>query len=371
MAGQRTILTKRVEAVTTPALADAEGELRWQRVTRIATIIIAVAAGGFVLKTAAEILVPVIAALIVGLMLGPFADRLSKLGVPTVVLSAVLVGFVAFIFVIASVALSTPLADWIDRAPQIGVALQEKLLWLLKPLQAVERLQALIKSTVGGGEKGALAVEMKGPPIGQSILAAVSPAVGQVLVFFGSLFFLLVGRERLRKTVVLSFDDRADRLTALRVVAGVQADLGRYFATIAVVNLVLGIVVAVVVGLIGLETPILWGVLAFLLNFVPFLGPIVMAMILFLTGMVSFESLLLGLAPAIAYLVLHNLEAQVMTPLLLGRRFEVNPLFVFLGIVFWAWMWGPVGALLAAPILVAATSLWMEIKVAERTRLPD
>lgn len=371
MAGQRAAPARKVEAVTTPALSDAGEELRWTRATRIATVALAVMASGFVLHAAAEVVVPVLAAFMVGLMLGPLADRLAKLGLPAVLLAAALAAMVALVFAVASVALSTPLAGWIDKAPQIGVALQEKLLWLLKPLQAAERLQALLKSYFGGGDKAALAVEMQGPPLGQSILAAVSPAIGQVLVFFGSLFFLLIGRERLKRSVVLAFGDRAARLTALRVVSGLQADLGRYFATIAVVNMTMGATLALALWAIGLETPLLWGVLAFLLNFVPFLGPVVMTAVLFLTGMVSFEPLVLSLAPAAAYLVIHNLEAQVITPLLLGKRFEVNPLIIFLSIVFWAWMWGPAGALLAAPILVAATSLWLEIKAAERIPLPD
>jgi len=370
MAGPRAVLPRRAEEKPRPRSAPKVPRIGWGRATGTATIVIALISVGFVLDAAAEIIVPVLAAFMVGLTLGPLADRLSKLGIPVVAMAAVLVCLVGLVFAIASVALSTPLADWIDRAPQIGVALQEKLLFLLKPLQAVERLQALLRAYFSSGE-GALAVEMKGPPLGQSILTAVSPAIGQVLVFFGSLFFMLVGRDRLRRSVVLAFEDRADRLTALRVVAGMQADLGRYFATIALINMVLGVTVAVTVGAIGLESPLLWGVLAFLMNFVPFLGPIVMAGILFLAGVVSFETIAIGVAPAALYLLIHNLEAQVLTPLLLGKRFEVNPLIVFLSIVFWAWLWGPVGALLAAPILVAGTSLWMEIKSTDRVRLPD
>lgn len=171
----------------------------------------------------------------------------------------------------------------------------------------------------------------------------MSPAIGQVLVFFGSLFFLLIGRERLKRSVVLAFGDRAARLTALRVVSGLQADLGRYFATIAVVNMTMGATLALALWAIGLETPLLWGVLAFLLNFVPFLGPVVMTAVLFLTGMVSFEPLVLSLCAGGGLSGDPQPRGTGDYPLLLGKRFEVNPLIIFLSIVFWAWMWGPAG----------------------------
>ncbi len=175
-------------------------------------------------------------------------------------------------------------------------------------------------------------------------------------MFFGTLLFLLIGRNRMQRRVVMAFNERQSRLKALRVVAGVQRDLGHYFATVALINFGLGAISGIVFAIVGLPNAALWGTLVFILNFVPFVGPLIVAVLLGIVGLFSFDSFLVASVPAIAFLVLNVIESQFVTPTLLGKRFDIDPLVVFLAIVFGTWLWGPAGALLAAPLLVIAIS---------------
>jgi predicted PurR-regulated permease PerM len=322
------------------------------------------------LRLAADIMIPLVAATIAALTLGPLSDALGRMRVPAIVSALGIVVVLAVAMAAISVTLSAPLTSWIERAPEIGATVRARLAFLIEPLHAAERIQEMLKSLFGSA-RTAIPVEVAQPGLGRSLLAALSPAIGQLLVFFGTLFFLLLGRERLRREVVLAFHGRRYRLAALHAIAGMQHDLGLYLGTVAAINVGVGIVVGFAMAAIGLPSPLLWGVLALTLNFVPFLGTVVMACLLAVGGLVTFETVGHGLAPLAAYLVVHLVEAQFLTPSLLGSRFAVNPLFVFLAIVFWTWIWGPTGALLAAPILITAVSIW-SVAVAERDpKLPD
>lgn len=357
-----------IDARVSAAMAVAEPPRPFSLV-RLALFAIAVVAVGAALRVTEPIAVPIVAAIITALMLGPPADALGRAGLPAAALAGGLVVLVAIVFVAVVSLLAGPLSEWIERAPEIGATLRQRLAFLLEPLQAAERIERVIKSVLGSAP-GALSVEVAKPALGPSLVVAVSPAIGQLLVFFGTLLFLLIGRERLRREVVLVLRGRERRLAALRMATRVQHDLGVYFGTVATINFCLGVVVALAMAAIGMPNPLLWGLLAFGMNFVPFIGTAVMTGLAAIGGLVTYESTLWGLAPAAIYLVAHAVESQFVTPALLGNRFAVNPLIVFLAIVFWSWLWGPAGALLAAPMLVTGISIWAVAVGGRQPRLP-
>jgi predicted PurR-regulated permease PerM len=341
----------------------------WTLRGNVAAVILAVIAVGIILRLADDILIPVVAAIMTALMLGPISDVLCRARVPAVVVALGLVLMLILLLAIIPAAVSAPIASWIERAPEIGETLRQRLAFLIEPLAAAERLQEMVKSVVGGA-KGALSVEVATPGVGASLVTTVSPALGQLLVFFGVLFFMLLGRERLKGEIVLAFRGRKRRLAVLHTITGIQQDLGVYLGTVAVINLCLGIVVGIGMAIIGMPNPFLWALLTFALNFVPFLGTAIMAGLTTIGGLVTFEPLTLGLMPLAIYLGTHLIESQLITPTLLGSRFAVNPLFVFLSIVFWTWLWGPAGALLSTPILVTATSIWAAFNAEKLPSLP-
>lgn len=341
----------------------------WTLGGNVAAVIIAVIAVGITLRLADDIMIPLVAALMTGLMLGPISDALCRTRIPPVVVALGLVLMLILLLALISAGVSAPIASWIDRAPEIGEKLQTRLAFLIEPLQAAERLEQMIKSVLGG-TWGAVVVEVAKPGMGASLVTAVSPALGQLLVFFGVLFFLLLGRERLKGEIVLAFRGRKRRLAVLHTITAIQHDLGIYLGTVAVINFCLGVVVGVGMAILGMPNPFLWGLLTFALNFVPFLGTAIMAGLAAIGGLVTFDTVGLGLMPLAVYLTAHLVESQFITPTLLGSRFAVNPLFVFLSIVFWTWLWGPAGALLSTPILVIATSIWSAFNTERLPSLP-
>lgn len=342
---------------------------RWARAVQLSVVGVAIVMIGIALREMSAIAIPITAALVTGFALGPAADRLGRLGLPAFVIALGLVAGLTLFLTATFVLLAAPLSSWIERAPEIGALMQRRLGFLIEPLKSAERIQDMVEGSFGVDK--ALDVEVAGPSLGQSIVVTLSPAVGQVLIFVGTLFFILVSRERVRKTVVMAFNTRERRLTALRVFAGIQQDLGHYFGTITVINLGLAALVGVALAIIGLSNPVLWAVIAFAFNFVPYVGPIVTACLLALGGLLTFESLGWALAPALVYIVLHATESQFVTPALLGRRFDVNPLIVFLAIVLGTWLWGAIGAFLAAPLLVIGINAWVRIAEQDRPYLPE
>ncbi len=340
----------------------------WARATQIAIVAMAVIAVAAALEATGEIAVPICAALVVALTLGPASDWLGRWGLPPITTAVILVIVLGLVLAVASILLSGPLSVWIDQAPQIGETLERRLMFIIEPLQAAERFQNLIRSYFG--DQQALSVEMASPPIGQTIIASLSPAVGQMLVFLGTLLFMLIGRERMHRRVVMAFEGRDSRLKALRVVAGIQRDLGHFFAAVTLINAGLGLLSGIVFVVIGLPNAVLWGTLVFGFNFIPFIGPLIIAVLLGVAGLVSFDSFFVAALPAAAFLALNFVESQFVTPTLLGKRFDIDPLVVFLAIIFGTWLWGPAGSLLATPLLVIAVSTYTAVTVRREAVLP-
>lgn len=362
-------LQRRAALAAREAKHQPRAAITWTLGGNVAAVILAAIAIGITLRLADDVMIPLVAAMMTALMLGPVSDALVRARVPPALVALGLVLMLFLLLALISAGVSAPIAAWIDRAPEIGETLRQRLAFLIEPLHAAERLQEIFTSVLGGA-KGALAVEVAKPGVGASLVATLSPALGQLLVFFGMLFFMLLGRERLKGEIVLGFRGRKRRLAALHTITAIQRDLGVYLGTVTVINLCLGAVVGIGMAAIGMPNPFLWAILTFALNFVPFLGTAIMAGLTTIGGLVTFEPVTLGLLPLAIYLTAHLIESQFITPTLLGSRFAVNPLFVFLSIVFWTWLWGPAGALLSTPILVTGASIWTAFNAEKLPSLP-
>jgi predicted PurR-regulated permease PerM len=163
---------------------------------------------------------------------------------------------------------------------------------------------------------------------------------------------MLLGRNRLRVVLVGLFHEREARLRMLKILNDIERNLTGYLSVVTVINFGVGIGAAAIAWAVGLPDPVAWGVLGFVLNYIPYIGAAIMELAMFLVGLVAFPALLPAfIAPAL-YLGMALFEGQVIMPSLVGRRFTLNPLTVFLSLVFWAWLWGPVGAFLAVPLLI-------------------
>ena len=321
----------------------------WRTAAQSATIGMFVIALVVALYLARPVLLPVASAFVVTMMLGPLSARAERYRVPSL-LSAIVLWLLVIAALYGVIALlAAPALDWIGKAPDIGRNIQEKLHVLDRPFAAVQDLRdALLPSD----KKGSLGVDIMA--FVQPAVLLITPAIGQTFIFFGTLFFMLLGRSRLRRVLVAFFDERDARLRTLKIMNDIEQNLTGYLSIVAIINIAIGICGGVAAWVAGLPDPLAWAVLAFILNFIPYIGALIMEAALFTVGLVTFPTLAPALFAPLLFLALAILEGHFITPSIMGRTLTLNPLTVFLSLVFWTWLWGPVGAFLAVPLLIMA-----------------
>lgn len=321
----------------------------WRTTAQAATIGIFVIMLIAALNLARPLLLPAMSAFVVTMMLGPLSSRAERLGVPTLATAIVLWLLVVALFYGLIVLLAAPAVDWIDKGPEIGRNIQEKLHVLDRPIAALQGLRNALLSPEDSAKSG-LGVDIAS--FVQPVVAIVTPAIGQVFIFFGTLFFMLLGRSHLRRVLVAFFDERDAKLRTLKIMNDIEHNLTGYLSMVSVINFVVGIAAGAIAWATGMPDPIAWAVLGFILNFIPYIGALIMEAALFLVGLVAFETLTHALLAPLLYLGFTTLEGHFITPAIVGHRLTLNPLTVFLALVFWTWLWGPVGAFLAVPLLI-------------------
>jgi predicted PurR-regulated permease PerM len=321
----------------------------WRTAAQSATIgmFIIVLVGALYL--ARPILLPVASAFVVAMMLGPLSARAERYRIPSLLSAIVLWLLVIAVFYGVIVLLAAPVVDWIGKAPDIGRNIQEKLHVLDRPLAALQEMRdALLPSD----KKGSLGVDIM--TFVQPAVLVVTPAIGQTFIFFGTLFFMLLGRSHLRRVLVIFFDQRDARLRTLKIMNDIEHNLTGYLSIVAVINVAVGLCGGIAAWVAGLPDPVAWAVLGFILNFIPYIGALIMEAALFMVGLVTFPTLTHALIAPLLFLALATLEGHFVTPSIMGRRLTLNPLTVFLSLIFWTWLWGPIGAFLAVPLLIMA-----------------
>ena len=202
------------------------------------------------------------------------------------------------------------------------------------------------------------------------VAAAVTPAVAETVLFFATLIFYMAGQMKFRRYLATFFSSRDGKLRFIRIANDIEHNLASYVATVSLINAVLGVIVAAGAWLMGLPSPLMLGLLAMLLNYLPYVGPACMAIILFAVGLVTFPALGQALIAPASLIVLTTLEGHLITPAVLGRRLTLDPLAVFLAIAFWSWLWGPMGAFLAVPLLIVALVTLSHLLPSNEGKLP-
>ena len=308
------------------------------------------------------ILVPVTLAVVVGMILGLLAEKLSRLGVPRITNAVILSTGVALVIILVANSLAGPLATLANEGP----AFVEKTFNRLMPyLERIRWLHITPQTFQGGPMSSEKLLENTGNVL-HLIGANLTPALVQALIFFAALLLFLAGRVNLRKSIIMVFRTRSQRLAAIRVINGVEQVLGFYFATASLIYACLGVIMMVIAYLGGLSAPVLWGFFAFLSSFIPYLGIASMTLAVAIAGILTHDGLVVGLAPAAAFFIVHLVMENLAFPAVMGKRLEINPFVVFLAILFWTWMWGAVGAMLALPLSLIVMTIIDELFVEER-----
>lgn len=338
----------------------------WRTMAQMATILMAVIMFGTFLYFARPLLMPLLCALIVAFTIGPLTGYAVKHGMPAWVPALVIVGLIAGALYLAVMLLADPVSDLIGRSAEIGAAIKEKFRFMERPLAALKELYAAVAGT------GGLTVDVSKPTdmIG-SVLGAVTPAMMQFVLFFATLFFFVLGRAAMRQYVVNIFGTRDGRLRALKIFNDTERSLNGYLLTVTIINACVGLVCALVTWALGFPAPLLWGALAFALNYIPYVGPGIMHAILFVIGLLTFDTLLPALIAPALFMAFTFVEGHFIVPTIIGRQLLLHPLAVFLSLAFWAWLWGPIGAFLATPILIMAMVAADHLYPRAKTVLPE
>jgi predicted PurR-regulated permease PerM len=314
--------------------------------------------------------VPVLLAWTIATVLLPVVKWIEGKGVPRVVAAIAVTVLLIVLLLSLVLLLSAPLTYWLGRASYIGALIREKLQTFGQPVALLHELQKGL-NTIGTGNTTTLKVEPQSTSIVASILATLTPAVSGFVMFVFTLIFYLMYRQRLRTAVVYLLSDREARLATLRTLNDIDENMTTYFGMFTIINLGLGVVAAVLTWTIGLPNPLLWGVLACVLNYVPYLGPAVVVGTLAVVGLLIYPTLGEAAVAPLLYLGIVTIEGQFITPTVMGRSLEINPFAVFLAIAFCTWFWGPVGAFLAVPLLMALTVTLAHVFAEEKPPLPD
>jgi predicted PurR-regulated permease PerM len=305
-----------------------------------------------ILHYSGEVVLPILFAFLLNLLLQPAMNALVRVHVPKTV--AALFIIVLFVGAVAGIgfSLSGPAAEWISKAPQSIARLEERLSAITLPVAIFQKASQDVEKFAGGQGADATSVSLKGPGLGSVLFSGARTMVAELATMTLLLFFLLRSGDLFLRRIVEILPTLSDKKQAVDISREITRNISGYLVTITLMNGAVGIATGVATYLFGLSNPVLWGVLAFVLNYILILGPLSGVAILFLAGLLTFDTLWLAFLPAATYLAIHGTEGAV-TPLLLARRFELNPVLVIISLVFWFWMWGIAGALLAVPLLAS------------------
>ena len=309
---------------------------------------------------ASGIVLPLLFACVLNLVLAPVKRLLTdRLNLPAPLAAAVLIlGLFALVSGIVAL-VSVPATTWIAKAPQSLPQLQQRLGFLAEPIaffrHGVDQVQNLMQQTP---KDGAPVVSVQQPStsggVGLSILEGTRAALGQVITMAVVLFSLLASGNSLLRRLVEIVPTFGEKRRVVEIASEIEQNISNYLFTITAMNALVGLACGVSMWAQGIPDAALWGTLAFLLNYIPILGPCAGMVIFFFVGLFSTPTLWQAALPPAIYLVIHVMEGQTATPLLLARRFTLNPVILMVSLFFWDWLWGVAGAFLAVPLLAIA-----------------
>ena len=328
-------------------------------------VLLAVLAVGVVLWATQSLILPVLLAMFFALVGNPIIRVLQRLRVPRFVSAlAVLFSGIAITVLLAQ-QLVQPAGEWIQDAPRELRSLAPKLQKLTKPVQAANEAAENI-ARVAGGEASGKKVQVVKTEVNDpyKALTATPRVVASVLAVVLLTFFFMVYGQDLQRNAIALLPDRQKKKVTVEILQTIELEVSRYVLTISVINVLVGMIFAACLMLfldLPLDEALLWGTMAAVLNFAPYVGPLIGIVLMLLMGFASYQAPLQALLPAAIYLGLHTLEGQIITPIVLGKTMALSPLILILALMVFGWLWGIVGLLLAVPMLVCVKIVLMRL----------
>jgi predicted PurR-regulated permease PerM len=325
----------------------------------VSIIWIGIFAAIIALELAQFILAPIFLAIVIGLMLIPVAKKIEQFGFPSFFSSAIVVLSLIVVLISTLAGLSVPLTEWTEKLPVIWFRISSLLSSWQQALLSLGSVGEILRDMSISKEN--MKIEFDNAEAVKDVAVQVPVLMSQIIIFFVSLYFFVATREQFRTAILSLCLSRSLRLRTARTFKDIEANVSTYLTQITIINTGLGATTAFAMWVLGVPSPFLWGVLAALLNYVVYLGPAFMTLILLLVGLSLGGSLFQITTPAVVFLSLNLIEANLVTPNVIGRRMTMNPFIVFLSLAFWLWIWGPVGGFIAVPALLILYALIVNI----------
>ena len=310
----------------------------------------------FVLSIGSVVFLPLVTAIILTVILSPLADKLHGFGIPNSLASLLSLLVFFAILVLALALIFQPAIALFDQFPALLNRVGERFTELRNQFAWVAQINEQLADLVEREE--AREVVVATPSWLEEMAIATPTVLIETVLTLLMAYFMIEARVRLRQRLLFGRTSFGTSIKAARVLREVQDRVAAYILTVGLINALVGVVVAAGAWALGVDAPIMWGGLAAILNFLPYIGPTLMICLLALFGIGTSETVLLGLVPAAAYLGLHTIEANVVTPSILGARFTMNPVMILIALSYFTWVWGVFGALLSVPILLMLTALF-------------
>ena len=347
-----------------PAAA-AERPSRPRPRASLALLVLATLATGYTLWAAQELILPVLLAIFFALVGNPIIRLLQRMWIPRFVGALLVLSLGLLLTVQLGRQLVVPAAEWVRQVPSQLHDLAPKLRSLVKPVREANKAAENIARAAGGEATSApvqvVKTEVNDP---YKALTSTPKLLTSVLAVLLLTFFFMVYGQSLQRNAIALLPGRQQKRLTVEILQSIEHEISRYVLTISIINVVFGLVFAGVLAYlqVPIDEALLWGTMAALLNFAPYVGPLIGITIMLVMGFVAFHDPLHSLLPAGIYLLLHTLEGQLITPIILGRRMALSPLVLILGLMVFGWMWGIVGLLLAVPLLVCVKLVLAKIE---------
>lgn len=308
----------------------------------------------YTLYFAKPVLLPIALALLFAWVLRPLVRGLQGLKVPESLAAALVVGGVLCAVGSGAYLLTEPAMKWAENAPQTLREIERKASALKRSIATVQRATDKIEDIARPESPSAPAAVPEHRPLSSTLLSGTQAFAVSALTTVILLYFLLAAGDQFLRKVVRMIPSFGDKKKAVEIARGIESEIGRYLLTIFFINLSLGAMTVFLTTLAGLPNPLLWGAMATLLNFIPYVGATISLVVLAIVSLLTFDTLTQALMVPGGFLLITFLEGQIAYPLVVGRHFAVNPVLVFVSLLFWGWLWGIPGMLMAVPILVIA-----------------
>ena len=310
------------------------------------------------------VLLPIVLAWLLSYLLRPIVRTLSRIKIPPLLGAALILLALFSVVTLAVSALAGPATDWLAKAPSVLQELQHKLMPMKRSIAQMANAGAEIEK-LAKPDSGAKTVEVQRHPITEILYLRTPEFISSLVLLVILLFFLLAYDGVFIGKLIKLLPTLSDKKRAVLIAQEIESQVSRYLFTVTIINCCLGVAVGTTVGLLGLPNPVMWGVMVATLNFVPYLGALTGIVCMTLGAILSFDNVGYALVFPAVYLGFGTLEGNFVTPWVMGRSLTLNPVLIILSLVFWGWMWGIAGVILAVPILAAFKIFCAHIKPME------